>query len=301
MHANILGIDIGATSVKFAALAVGEGLSGSGNQKVDAASNDVLVKQLATIIHQPEFSNCTAVGIGSPGPLDLHSGTIIASANMPNIKSCQVVELLRAEFPTKEFRLDNDANAATLGEKFFGAGKTLGDFSVFTLGTGVGGGCIFSGKLQRGFNGNFFEVGHIPIGYAVDMKPRRCGCGNEGCLETLASATGISQTYRELSGIGHTAAQIATSAGVGDKHAIEAYRVAGLALGLAAATITQLLNLTAFIFTGGVAAAEAYIRPEMVRTYQAHTFPLFHEAAQFIFTQGDESAGVLGAAALFLE
>lgn len=298
-HEKILGIDIGATSVKYAMLANGR-LSHRGAEKVAADSNASLIAQLAKAIAAPEFAECTAVGIGSPGPLDLESGTILASANMPQIRDCQLLPELKKQFPTKAFSLDNDANAATLGEKYFGAGKTLGDFSVFTLGTGVGGGCIFNGRLQRGRNGNFFEVGHVPVGYAMELTPRRCGCGNLGCLETLASATGISASYLELSGRHLTAAEIADKTRAGDAAAAKAYAIAGHALGLAAATITQLMNLTDFIFTGGVAAAEALLKPELERTYRAHTFTLFHNA-RFIFTQGDEDAGILGAAALFLE
>ncbi len=298
-HEKILGIDIGATSVKYAKLANGR-LSDRGAEKVAADSNAALIAQLSTIIAREQFAGCTAVGIGSPGPLDLESGAILSSANMPQIHDCQLVPELKKQFPTKAFGLDNDANAATLGEKFFGAGKTLGDFSVFTLGTGVGGGCIFHGRLERGRNGNFFEVGHIPVGYGVPVTPRRCGCGNTGCLETLSSATGISATYLELSGQKLSAAEIAERARAGEAAAAKAYAIAGEALGLAAATITQLMNLTDFVFTGGVAAAEALLKPDLERTYRAHTFTLFHDA-RFIFTQGDEDAGILGAAALFLE
>lgn len=299
-HPKILGIDIGATTVKYAMLTSPAGLSGRTVEKVASDSNTALIAQLTAAIGKTEFAECTAVGIGSPGPLDLDNGIILSSANMPQIQNLRLIEGLKRQFPAKAFRLDNDANAATLGEKYFGVGKALGDFCVFTLGTGVGGGCIFGGKLQRGKNGNFFEVGHIPVGYAVDTTPRRCGCGNEGCLETLASATGISVSYLEFTGKQLTAAEIAEKARAGDSSAIRAYAIAGQALGLAAATITQLMNLTDFVFTGGVAAAEALLKPELERTYTAHTFALFHNA-KFLFTQGDEDAGILGAAALFLE
>ena len=161
MQEKILGIDIGATSVKFAELEPGGGLSGRGAERVHSESNEALIEQLAAIVARPEFAGAKAVGIGSPGPLNLESGTIIASANMPAIRECHVINALSDLFPHHRFRLDNDANAATLGEKSFGAGKGLGDFAVFTLGTGVGGGCIFGGKLQRGIDGNFFEVGQI--------------------------------------------------------------------------------------------------------------------------------------------
>ena len=98
-HEKVLGIDIGATSVKYAMLANGR-LSHRGAEKVAADSNASLIAQLAKAIAAPEFAECTAVGIGSPGPLDLESGTILASANMPQIRDCQLLPELKKQFPT---------------------------------------------------------------------------------------------------------------------------------------------------------------------------------------------------------
>ncbi|GAB4444553.1 MAG: ROK family protein [Turneriella sp.] len=299
----ILGIDIGATSIKFASLLATGELVSRGSEPVASGSNEQLIGQLAGIVARPEFAECTAVGIGSPGPLDLSGGVIVASANMPGVKNCPLVPELSKRFSGKQFRLDNDANAATLGEWFFGAGKGAVDLAVFTLGTGVGGGCVFNGRLQRGFNGNFFEVGHIPVAAfppGNDLA-RRCGCGSLGCLETLASATGISETYYLQTGKRCTAAEIAQRAYESDAAAVAAYTIAAQALGLAAAMLTQVMNLTVFIFTGGVAAAANLLKPIITQTWQEHTLPVFHRQLRITFTLGDEHAGIRGAAALFLE
>lgn len=293
---RILGIDIGATSIKYAALSREHALGERKSQPVRAHTNADLIRQLTQIIAEPGFSDCDRVGIGSPGPLDIDHGIIIASANMPYLKNLALVEELRTNFPGKQFRLDNDANAATLGEKFFGAGKGMENFAVFTLGTGVGGGCFYDGKLRRGLNGNFFEVGHVFAGTG-----RPCGCGNTGCLETIASATGVSKSYAETTGEHLAAVEIAGRAAAGDLKARRAYDDAGKALGFVAAAITQLMNITDFILTGGMAAAENHLRSSLEESYKAHTFQLFHPLAKFIFTHGDENAGVYGAAALFLE
>lgn len=299
----ILGIDIGATSIKYALLDAAGNLEHRGSEAVASASNRELIEQLAAIVARPEFARCVAVGIGSPGPLDLAGGVILASANMPGVKNCPLVPELMTRFPGKQFRLDNDANAATLGEWFFGAGKGLRNLAVFTLGTGVGGGCVFGGKLQRGFNGNFFEVGHMPVAAFPpgNTVARRCGCGSLGCLETVASATGISETYFLKTGERYTAAQVASRAREGDSNAIASYTLAAQALGLAAATLTQVMNLTNFVFTGGVAAAEHLLQPIIRQTWQENTLPVFHGQLQITFTPGDEHAGIRGAAALFLE
>lgn len=297
---KILGIDIGATSVKFAALSGEATLTGRRTLPIASESNAAFIALLASVIAEPEFADCDRVGIGSPGPLDIDAGVIIASANMSGVKDCALIPELKKKFPQKDIRLDNDANAATLGQKFFGVGKGATDFTVFTLGTGVGGGCVFEDKLYRGYRGNFFEIGHIPVA-GLGAKGRLCGCGNSGCLETYASATGVTATYKEATNKVASAAEISAFAEAGDAAALKAYTIAGTALGLAAATVTQLMNIRQFIFTGGMAAAEKLLLPAIFSSYREHTFPLFHPLAKFTFTQGDESSGIYGAAALFLE
>jgi len=305
MHEQILGIDIGATSIKFGCLVDGKKLVALGSEKIDAASNTAFIEQLARIVAKQEFSAATAVGIGSPGPLDIEAGIVISSANMPQIRSCAVVPELRQIFPQKSIRLDNDANAAALGEKFFGAGVGHENFAVFTLGTGVGGGCVWQGRLQHGYKGNFFEIGHAPVGgftFAGAAIPRRrCGCGNWGCLETVASATGVSESYFQTTGKRLSAQEISALADRGDAAAIAAFELAGTALGLATATLTQIMNITRFIFTGGMAAAKPHLEPSIRESYAEHTFSLFHPMASFVFSAGEEHVGVYGAAALCLE
>ncbi|AFM13863.1 ROK family protein [Turneriella parva] len=301
MQRRILGIDIGATTVKFAAVTPEGSVAHRGALPVASAGNEQFVAQLASVIARPEFSDIDQVGIGSPGPLDLEAGKIITSANMPGVKDLALVAELSALYPRKQIRLENDANAATLGEKYFGAGKNLGDFAVLTLGTGVGGGCVFNGKLQRGFRGNFFEVGHVNVAGIFADEPRRCGCGSDGCLEAYASATGIAKSYELKTGERRSAADISALAMGGDGAAIECYRTAGRALGFAMAAITQLLNVRKFVLTGGVAVAEPLLTPTLRAAYLQQTLGVFHDSFQLIFTRGDENAGILGAAALFLE
>lgn len=300
MQGRILGIDIGATTVKYASVSPDGNLIAKGVEPVASVGNGEFVEQLAAIIARSDFAGIRQVGIGSPGPLDLDSGTIIASANMPGIQNLQLLAELGAKFPDKVIRLENDANAATLGEKIFGAGRAFSDFAVLTLGTGVGGGCVFGGKLQRGYRGNFFEVGHVNVAGIHSDSPRLCGCGNTGCLEAYASATGIARSFELATGTQKTAAQIAALARDNNSAALAAYDLAGRALGFAMAAITQLMNIRHFILTGGVAAAEALLRPSLVSAYRGQTLAVLHSSSEFIFTAGDENAGILGAAALFL-
>jgi glucokinase len=165
-----------------------------------STDNAEFIDQLVSIVARPEFADCDRVGIGSPGPLDLDSGNHHCVGKYARCQRSEARRRIKVATPGKEFRLENDANAATLGEKYFGAGKALGDFAVLTLGTGVGGGCIWR-QIAEGFSGNFFEVGHVNVaGIFAEGARRCCGCGSTGCLEAYASATGIAKSFEINSG-----------------------------------------------------------------------------------------------------
>ncbi len=310
----VFAIDIGGTTVKGAVVtpdgkildrqvATTEGRQG--NLEFLAVVQEILNSFL--VHHTP-----AAVGIGSPGPLDLEDGLIVASANMPGVKNCPircaVQEFLNNKGLSVPVFLNNDANCAALGQLVFGYGRNTLDFAVITLGTGVGGGLILGGRLFEGYSGNGFEIGHVPLAHLPSdgefpTKPlRRCGCGALGCVETVASATGVSYSYQLLRGQNPNtiipARDIAAAAEQGDKAAQQAFAYAGTALGGLIAGLVQTLNLPLFIITGGMAAAQKWFMPHLQTTLKAQIFPLFRERTNIICTAGDEDAGLLGAAAL---
>ena len=137
------------------------------------------------VLEGVDIEKVKAIGIGSPGPLDIKNGIIAEPANLPFVNFPIVNELFK-EFKTQVY-LDNDANVATLAEYMFGSGKGSENMVYVTASTGIGGGAILNGKIYRGSTSNALEVGHT----TVDISGRRCGCGNNGCVEVLASGTAI--------------------------------------------------------------------------------------------------------------
>ena len=132
------------------------------------------------------------IGIGVPGFIDMAAGMVMESPNLPDWKSFPVRDEIERRLGTKVI-LENDANSAAMGEKWLGAGRQFDHMAMYTLGTGVGGGLVFNGRLWHGMTGMAGELGHFNV-YA-DGHP--CGCGSRGCLEQYASATAVVRMARE--------------------------------------------------------------------------------------------------------
>ncbi len=137
-------------------------------------------------------STLTAIGIGCPGPIDIERGLVLSPSNLPNWIDFPIVELLKKNFDVP-ILLDNDANAAALGEYFYGAGRGFKEILYVTISTGIGGAIISEGQIHHGVKAGAGEVGHT----TVQADGIRCRCGNYGCLETIASGTGIARRMRE--------------------------------------------------------------------------------------------------------
>jgi glucokinase len=137
-------------------------------------------------------TSLTAIGIGCPGPIDIARGLVLSPANLPDWVDFPIVELIKGSFGVP-VALDNDANAAALGEYFHGAGRGFKDVFYVTISTGIGGAIICEGQIHHGVEAGAGEIGHT----IVDADGVRCRCGTRGCLETIASGTGIARRMRE--------------------------------------------------------------------------------------------------------
>ncbi len=132
------------------------------------------------------------MGIGVPGIIDLRTGMLRESPNLPGWADYPVRAEIERRLATRVI-LDNDANVAALGEKWLGAAKEVDDIAMLTLGTGVGGGLVLGGRIWHGMTGMAGEFGHI----TVEPEGVQCNCGNRGCLEQYASATAVVRMARE--------------------------------------------------------------------------------------------------------
>ena len=186
-----IGIDIGGMSIKGAAVdSNGRVYEKFSMPFVKGEPGEETIRKLAEIVKEYIAANklekkIAGIGIGSPGTLDIEKG-IVNYANNLGWNELPVAELMNRILPYP-ICLTNDANAAALGEAKFGAGKAYETVIMLTLGTGVGGGIIFNGKLYEGNEGKGGELGHSVI--VVDGEP--CSCGRKGCLEAYASATAL--------------------------------------------------------------------------------------------------------------
>src|SRR5580698_8416182 len=197
-----IGVDLGGTNLRAAAIdAQGKLLDKIAGSTDLKAGRDVVIDDMVQSIEALRARlgehNLRGVGIGLPGFILIDKGIIVGSANMPEFENYPVRDEIEKQLGAKVI-LENDANAAALGEKWMGAGRDVNDLILLTLGTGIGGGIIVGGRVLRGSLGMAGEIGHTtisPNGYP-------CGCGNTGCVEKYASATAVSAMAR-LMNLGH--------------------------------------------------------------------------------------------------
>ena len=186
-----IGIDIGGMSIKGAAVdSNGRVYEKFSMPFIKGEPGEETIRKLAEIVKEYIAANglenkIVGIGLGSPGTLDIKNG-IVNYANNLGWENLHVADIFHEILPYP-VRLTNDANAASLGEAKYGAGKSYDSIIMLTLGTGVGGGIIINGKLYEGNEGKGAELGHSVI--VVDGE--QCTCGRKGCLETYASASAL--------------------------------------------------------------------------------------------------------------
>ena len=245
-----------------------------------------------------------AIGIASPGPLDPHTGTILATPNIPEWQNFPLASKLSAHFGVPVY-LDNDANMAGLAEWQFGAGKGHDNLVYLTISTGIGGGVISHGCLLQGFHGMGAELGHMTI----DPNGPLCGCGHRGHIEAFSSGPSIARYVKEQLLAGQTsslqgeavitAAQIADAAHAGDAFAISAFERAGHYLGMAVANYLAIFDPSILIFGGGVSQVGELLFKPFKESLRTHTFhPHYLDNLVITTAALGDDAGLLGALAL---
>ena len=319
MSKKIIGIDLGGTSVKLAILTTAGDIQEKWSIKTNILDegSHIVPDIIESIKHRFETHGLSkedflGIGMGSPGVVDSTAGTVIGAYNL-NWKTLQLVkQQFEAELGLPFF-IDNDANVAALGEQWVGAGENNPDVVFMTLGTGVGGGVIAAGNLIRGVKGAGGELGHITVDFEA---PFACTCGKKGCLETVASATGIVNLTRRYAeeyagdaklkqmiddGQEVTAKDVFDLAKEGDDLALIVYRHFSNYLGVACANIAAVLNPAYIVLGGGVSAAGEFLLEGVRKVFAENSFPQIKESTQLVLATLGNDAGVLGAASLVLK
>jgi len=273
-----VGVDLGGTNLRIAAVDD----HGTLVEKVTLGTKvslgrDHVVGEMCTAIQQmtEKYGNSATlmgIGIGVPGIIDMQTGLLRESPNLPGWADYPVRAEIEQRLKTVVI-LENDANVAAMGEKWLGAAKDYDDMAMLTLGTGVGGGLVLGGSIWHGMNGMAGEFGHT----TVEPEGHPCGCGNRGCLEQYASATAVVRMAREAvaanSGSGlaraaHSDAEFSAKsiynlAIQGDEEAKKIFRRVGRALGIVLSTLVNSLNLPIYVVGGGVSSAWEAFSPSI--------------------------------------
>ena len=231
-----------------------------------------------------------AIGFGIPGILDLPQGIIRRSPNLPSWQNFDLRRALQRVLDVP-FTIENDANAAALGEAWLGAGRGLQHFLMLTLGTGVGGGVIIAGKILHGAHGYAGELGHT----VVDPHGPLCGCGSYGCLEQFASGAAVARMAEPYYGK-TTAKAVALAARRGEPQALEVYHRVGRYLGIACASFANLFNPQAVVIGGAMARAFDLFSETMHTTMRERTFLEVYNGLRLVPAECGNDAGGLGAA-----
>lgn len=312
MEKWLVGIDLGGTTVKMAFIDFDGAIQHKWEIKTDTSNQgENILKNIADAIETKlvetgkKKDDLIGIGIGAPGPINPLNGNVFEAVNL-GWKDYPLQEKL-SEATELPVYVENDANIAALGEMWKGAGEGAKDLVCFTLGTGIGGGVIVNGLLVQGVSGAAGEIGHLPVvlhnGYA-------CNCGKTGCLETVASATGIvrvameeveqypdsllSKIYKETGAI--TAKDVAVSASEGDEYAKKVMDRVSSYLGLAVANVANVLNPEKIIIGGGVSRAGSILLDNVETYYEKYAFIRVKKSTQLALATLGNDAGVIGAA-----
>jgi glucokinase len=267
---------------------------------------NAIVDAIVKAVHECGSDEISAVSLVVPGTVKVEAGAVVRAPNLPCLDGFRLAAALTSRLGLPAI-LENDANAAAVGEMWQGAAVGCKTIICVTLGTGVGGGIILDGKLWRGVDGAAAEIGHMcvdPFGGVA------CTCGSRGCLEVFASATAIVRMTREASprypdsmlqgNKEHSAEMIFEAGQAGDELALEIFRRMGVYLGIGLANLINILNPEMIVIGGGVVNGWDLFEKHMHQQVEERAFPLLAARVKIEQAKCGDDAGLLGAARLAL-
>lgn len=315
----ILAVDIGGTKMMTAVLSA-EGQLLVKDVCPTLADEGVLsvIERLFMSIdgllnqNNTEVSQLGGIGIACAGGIDSGRGIVVTpSPNLPDWHDVPLAKIVRDRYRVDTF-LVNDASAAALGEYRFGVGRGASNLVLITLGTGIGGGIIANGELYLGACGSAAEIGHM----TVDAKGPKCGCGNTGCLEVLASGPAITRDAIGRIGQGEksslvelvggevdsiTTETIGTAARNGDPLALDVLTRAASYLGVGLVNVVNIFNPEMIVLGGGMVELGDLIIEPARKMMAERAFAISAQAVRIVTAQLGNEAGVYGAAVFALE
>lgn len=309
----VIGVDLGGTSIKVGVVSKEGKLIKKGF--VDTLADQgpkVVVNQIKKGIELVlgDFRNDVGgIGIGAPGVVSMEKGTVENPPNLPGWKKVFLSKIIEDEFNLKTV-IENDANAAAVGEMIFGAGKNFTDFIMVTLGTGVGGGIIINRKLYHGMQGAAGELGHTTI----DYKGPKCNCGSYGCIETYVGNGYIVERVHQLLKDGKQSTKIYDlldnnlnkltpkiindAAQLGDEFSKSVIIETGKYLGYALASSINLMDIHNVIIGGGVAGFGQILFDSVRQSAKERVLKPLAPKVKIVPAKLKNEAGIKGASSL---
>lgn len=300
MATEYLGIDVGGTNVKMGIVD-----SETGNIKNfyshDTASwrtSGKFVERLgdAIVLQLKENPQVKKVGIGVPGLITRDRNTLLEITAIPETNGIHIIPVLKERFPNHDFFLENDANAAALGEYYFGEEVLPEDYIFVTLGTGVGGAAIIDKLVFKGGGGNAMEPGHMPSANGKVLER------NIGKNELLDMANAMRAEYSGETKLpnngGITTTGLVAAASEGDELALQVFERVGTLLGDGLVSMIRILDITTVLIGGGLSASFEYIMPAINRQLHYWLTPYYVKTLDIRRATLANDAGLLGAASL---
>jgi len=307
-----IGVDLGGTNIKIGLVSKDGKIVKKDKVPTNAGSGpESVVSQIKLSIHNILRKNdkkIKGIGIGSPGTVTLKGGVVEYPPNLPGWEKVRLGDIISKEFELDTY-VENDANAAAIGEMIFGNGKKLNSFIMVTLGTGVGGGIVFKRKLFRGEHGSAGEIGHMTIDYSAG----KCNCGSFGCVETfLGNHYIINSVRKKLPENMHSSIWklidnnferlsprvVQQAAEEGDSFAKQVINDLGFYLGCCLASTADLLDISTFIIGGGVAGFGKPLFHAVEKAVETRVLRSIQERVKILPAKLRNDAGIKGASAL---
>jgi glucokinase len=302
----VFAVDLGGTHLRVALVDdSGRILRQLKQETPKGDSANCIINALASAAEHwdAEKQHVVATSIMVPGAVDSDKAVVLQAPNLPSLVNFNLKAALQERLGWPVF-LENDANAAAVGEMWLGAARGCRDVMSVTLGTGVGGGVILDGKLWRGSHGSGGEIGHTTVDPFSGLK---CKCGNTGCLELFASATAIVRMAREkfwefpdsrLNDEELTAERVYDAGRAGDELALAVFKQFGMYLGIGLSNLINLIDPEIIVITGGAANGWDLFADEMYRQVEERAFRTTAQQVKIARAECGDNAGLLGAARL---
>jgi len=308
----VLACDLGGTNLRMAAISHDGKIVCRTHRPTPRAESALeifsLISEAANECREelPEGTILTGIGAAVPATVNFEQGVMLKAPNVPALDGFPMRPALEAEFELPAV-LENDANAAAIGENWLGASKGIQNSVTVTLGTGVGGGIMLGGQLLRGIDGTAAEIGHI----CVEPAGIQCGCGSRGCVEQYASATAIVRLWNQFRSNGVeienpvdpeiSSLEIFEAAKNSDPTALKVFETMGFYLGIAFADLVNILNPEAIVVGGGLANAWEHFIGSVNSEIRSRAFKEPADRVKVIPAVLGDDAGLLGVTKLLVE